>query len=367
MRNLHLSVIALSVASLVGCKAIDAMDNTEVMSKDLAQMKSTTSDMAGTTDEMKDSTAELERKAAVDAGLRQLADPNNNKEFTPPQPGLLAGAKLVAEHMTNEELINYFYARMKELNKTVADDSQQDPRYVDVGGYSPKYVAQFNRHKQVLLVALQAIAAQIPQAEMESYKDKNGQVQTRVRKSASVEVLIREQILGSGGRFSDTAFALLMLRANFINNFYLDAGVFSVPMDNMGKLESAFKYTKALQFLATLPFADQIKLELDSTAFLPVVNPPALRDDSNDYEKHQEFLAKCTVSEKHPKVEAVCLPTLGDAPSFNEALDLNIAKPWWNKIVKRIDNQLPEKFKDRESPDAPRVMEIRGEAERNAQ
>ena len=206
--------LALSLSALVGCKAIDAMDNTDTMRADLAAMKQTTGGMAGTTEGMNSTTKELERKASIGAGLQLIQDPANTKEFTPPQANMLAGAKLIAENMNSDELIQFMYAKLKELNKTVPDESKYDRRLL--GGYSPEYVAQFNRAKQVQSVILQAVAAQIPQA--------------------MVEKLIAEQIDGGGGRFSDTAYTILMLRAMFINSFYLDAGVFATEMNTIGKL-----------------------------------------------------------------------------------------------------------------------------------
>ena len=95
--------LALSLSALVGCKAIDAMDNTDTMRADLAAMKQTTGGMAGTTEGMNSTTKELERKASIGAGLQLIQDPANTKEFTPPQANMLAGAKL----MQNVPLIGW--------------------------------------------------------------------------------------------------------------------------------------------------------------------------------------------------------------------------------------------------------------------
>ncbi len=340
MRPLPLFALALSVTALVSCKAVDAMDNTETMKSDLAAMKSTTGGMAGTTESMEATTRELKRKASIGEGLKLLDAPENNREYTPPQAGLLAGAKLVAENMNTDELIKFMYAKLKELNKTVPNEELYDRSLL--GGYLPAYVAEFNRRKQVQLVALQAIAAQIPQD--------------------TIELLIKEQILGGGGRFSDTTYSVLMLRAMFINSFYLDAGVFSVKLDNLGKLRDAFRYTSELQFITQLPFADKIKLEVNSSALLPPVIPAVILPIDENYQE------SCVNVQGNPD----CRPTLGEVPDLSAALNLRGAQTWWKKIVRKIGTlekpaEMPVEFLQGDSPYAREIEEIRQTALRYAE
>lgn len=340
MRFFSLTAVAFTAVVLVGCKAVDAMDNTEAMKSDLAAMKDTTGGMANTTDSMEATTRELKRKASIGEGLKLLDAPENNREYTPPQAGLLAGAKLVAENMDTEELVKFIYARLKELNKTVPNEEAYDRMLL--GGYTPAYVAEFNRRKQVQAVALQAIAAQIPQA--------------------TIEKIIREQVLGAGGRFSDTTYTILMLRAQFINSFYLDSGVFGVKMDNMGKLRDAFRYTSELEFITSLSFADKIQFELDSSAFLPPVVPPVLLPGDEGYSE------ACLTPTPKPD----CLPTLDKAPDLNAKLDPKLAKTWWKKIVKKIGSEerpgeMPQEFLAPNSPYARDIEEIRQTATRYAE
>jgi hypothetical protein len=349
MRSIPLSLLALSLTALVGCKAVDAMDNTETMKQDLASMKETTNGMSGTTQVMSCDMTDLKRAAYKGAGVELVAKPENTREFTPPQANMLAGAKLIAENMTNEELIEYMYARLKEINKTVPDESKYDRRLL--GGYVPEYVAEFNRAKQVQAVILQAIASQIPQQEIVA----NPKCPD-VTVTASLPVLIREQLEGGGGRYSDTMYTILMLRAMFLNSFYIDAGVFSTTMDNMGKLEKANTYISNLDFIASLPYVDKIQFTLEGTAFLPPVSAPQLQAGDADY------AAKCQVTTPDP----ACLPTLGEVPNLDATMDPDMAKPWWKKLVKKIDREMPDSYKGSSSPYAREVAEIRANAERNA-
>src|SRR5262245_6873580 len=118
------SMLALSLAALAGCKAINAMDNTETMKNDLAAMKTTTGGMAGTTEDMKNTTLELKRKASLGEGLKNFNAPENNEEFAPPSDGLLAGASLIAENMSSEELMKFTLARLKVVNNTKPKQSK---------------------------------------------------------------------------------------------------------------------------------------------------------------------------------------------------------------------------------------------------
>ena len=143
MRISHAALLSLSVAALVGCKAIEAMDNTTDMKKDLAAMKSVTQGMAKTTGGMNKTTSDLEREAKVGMGVDWLE--KGEGAYDPPSPRLMAAAKLVAENMTNEELTDYFYIKIKSL-KVAGSDSEKVRD--QVGGYPAKYVAEFNRRKQ---------------------------------------------------------------------------------------------------------------------------------------------------------------------------------------------------------------------------
>lgn len=253
---------------------------------------------------------------------------------------MLAGAKLIAENMNTDEIVKFFYAKIKEFNKTVADEAEFDR--TQVGNYSAKYVAEFNRRKQVQFVTLQAIAAQIPQDLMTTcarkVKAADGSAETVTypckRTTATIPAIIADQLSGGGGRFNDTVYNLLMLRAMFIDSFYLDNGVLSVStvMDSMGKLEDAFTYVSQLQFLVDQAFAEKIKFEHEGTAFLPVVNPAQLLPGDADY------TAKCPQGAQ--SADAACKPTLGEAPNVSASLDREMTKKWWKKLAKKINKEL---------------------------
>lgn len=333
MSNFKKSVFALSLLALGGCKAIDAMDNTETMKKDLGAMKNVTGGMAVTTEDMKNTTNELKRKASIGEGLKLIDAPENQKEFAPPSKGLLAGAKLVGENMNSEELVKFFQAGLKEIRKTTPNTELEYHRNL-LGGFRPAYVSEFNRRKEVQIVTLQAIAAQIPQP--------------------MIEKIIQEQLQGAGGAQSDETKDLLMLRAMFINNFFLSESMFATgkKLDNVGKLRNAMQYTRQLQFLADVAKDIELTFVVEDGVFLPPVLPS--EKDSTSPE--------CL---SNPSDEA-CKPSLGQARVYNEKLDVTIAKPWYNKIAKRIDKEMPESYRGGSSPYAHEIAQIKEECLRGS-
>jgi len=338
MRIIQMSVLALSFTAFAGCKAINAMDNTETMKTDLAAMKSTTGGMANTTDDMNATTKELKRKASIGEGLKLIDSPENQREFAPPSKGLLAGAKLVGENMSSEELVKFFQAGLKEINNTKPDEMRKDDkgtytRWSLGGGH---YANEFNLRKQVQVVTLKAIAAQIP--------------------DAMIQTIVREQFQNGGGAQSDEAEALLMMRASFINDFFLGESVFATgkKLDNMGKLRNAFKYANQLEFLANLPNIERIKFVTTEDAFLPAILRRQINDGEEGCKGYEE-------NSKNPQ----CKESVGDAPAFNEQLRASIAKPWFKKIARKIDSEMPEDMRGGASPFAREIAEIKAECLRH--
>lgn len=347
MRNLQLLILASAFIALGGCKAIKAMDNTTTMKDDLSQMKDTTGGMAGTTASMEANMKELKRKATLGEGLKLFNDPINNKEFAPPAAGLLAGAKLLAENMTNEEMVDFFLLRLKEINTTKPDAI--DERQNLISGFTEKFIYNFNKAKKVKVLGLQALAAQIPLRA------------ASVSGTASIEGLIREQLQGAGGARSDEVLALLQLRAMFIQNFFLDANILAdgKKLNNLGKLRKAYGYAKDLQFIAELPFVRDIAFKTDDFAFLPTVFAPKL--PAND--------PLCDANRKDADgklipVDKGCLKT-SDVYKFDEKFVEKIT-PADNffRISSRIKRDMPDAFQAAGSAYAREISEIQADCDR---
>ena len=345
MRNFTFFVLSLSLV-LTACKAVDAMDNTETMKTDLAAMKETTGGMSDTTHLLDGNMIELKRLSLIADGKAELVKTENTRAFAPPSINLVVGAKEVAENMNSVELIQFLDGKLKELRETTPQDSAYNASLL--GNYSPEYVLSFNLAQQVRIIALQAIAGQIPQQ--------------------MVEQLINEQVNGGGGRYIDTMYTTLMLRAMFIDSFFLDKGVFNTatPWSTIGEVRDASEKTANLDFVASLPFAENINFVMPGTSFLPVINPPDLHlvagSSAEAKANNKNYQEKCVAS---PNPDAACFSTLGDAPSFNVQLDAGMAKHWWKKIAQYI-GKLPDSLKGGNSPYAREVAQLLDTAKRKA-
>jgi hypothetical protein len=324
MRSLYLLPLAFTVI-LAGCKATDAMDNTQVMKDDLAQMKNTTSGMSQTTDKMKDSTNELTRLAKVADGKSDLDMSKHNYDFfLPPPAEILAGAKLVSENMTEAELIDYLFIRIKEMNEQVPDQNAQSDSVL--GGYTKSYVNRFNNQQMVRGLILQAIAGQIPQS--------------------MVEQLISDQIYGSGGARSDVVLQTLKLRAKFLDEFLLNKDAFRKPLTTIEDVRVAYNRISYLKFILNLPFAADIDFKVADTSFLPKWTPAKLKKGDADYD------AKCNPqappaqpgqpAQPAPQPSADCFPTVTPYYGFSDyakPLDKGADQQYWQKLDVAINGQ----------------------------
>ncbi len=290
--NLFYGLFFLALAS---CKAGDAMDATISMQDQMGTLTTTTQEMQKETQRLNQA-IHLQK---LDAALRTMFDAANTRDYFPPSAGLMAGAKVFAEEATAEELVEYFYVTLKEINKT----KPQDFRRLPDNSFSPDYLREFNHQKHVKVTALLSIAAQVPQAV--------------------VQQMIDEQVHSGGGRYEDIAYAFLAARGAFLVDFYLTEGVLSSsqPVNNVGKLRKAFEYLSNLEFLAQQPFAD--KMLLTTTG---IIETP---DDEN----------------------------------YVIGVDPDEVKRLWAKLVQSIDTQMPAEMKEGLSPYAREIDEIRWQAE----
>jgi len=152
-----LPLLALSLVTISGCKAIEAMDNTETMKTDLAAMKQTTGGLAGTTNALDGNMLELKRLATIADGKAELVKDENTRSYAPPSINLVVGAKEIAENMHSDELIQFLDGKLKEVREMTPKDSEYKTNLL--GNYSPAYVGAFNLSQQVRIIALQAGAA----------------------------------------------------------------------------------------------------------------------------------------------------------------------------------------------------------------
>ncbi|MCB0385189.1 MAG: hypothetical protein KDD43_07335 [Bdellovibrionales bacterium] len=228
----NISAILLGSLLMVGCGAQDAIDATKDMP---GKMDATLGQITKTNQEMEKTTDAIHKQTLL-LGLEEMLKPENTKYLVPPT-GMLAGGEAFAQEATAEEIVKLAYVWLKEVQKGIPDDLSQ---------LDEKGLVALIHEKMVKLTALQVITGLAPQK--------------------TIEALVQDQIL-NGGRYEDTAYAVLMTRALFIKSFLLDESLMSPAekLNNLGKVEEAFDRTSQLDYLVRLPFAKKIGLKVKVT------------------------------------------------------------------------------------------------------
>ncbi len=229
----QLSVILLLAATLVGCDAIDAIHATK--------------EMNGKMDEMNESTEKLAEGVHLQSlviPINELLKSDSFLKLSPFPTTIVLYAKPFAEEARPKELVELTYLWLKEIDEVATEpdldhEGKPLPDGINCLGSCLDRLNQMRREKIGKLMTLQAVAGFTPQNTVES--------------------LIRSEIYGDG-RYYEAAMKFLMLRYVFIRDILLDNSLLNQNLDKIGEIEEAVSYMKRLDYLARLPFADQIAL-----------------------------------------------------------------------------------------------------------
>ncbi|WP_413288738.1 hypothetical protein [Bdellovibrio sp. HCB337] len=181
--------------------------------------------------------------------FENLLKAENTENLTPIPTRLMPFGKELALVISAEDMVELTYLWLKEIDEVYPDHK------VDANGnelpYSTEEIGKINHDKLARLVGLQIIAGFLPHA--------------------TVEQIIHKQI-HTGGRYEDVAYAILMMRSQFVRDVLLEASLLASPLNNSGKVAQAVEYNKSLDYLARLPFAKKIAVK--TRGFIPAENSP---------------------------------------------------------------------------------------------
>jgi hypothetical protein len=219
--------LALTFAiTLTGCGAINGtMNATEQMP---AKMDDTIGQMKRTN--------ETVEQQPVEIALEKMLDPQNGVALNPIPFDIMPYAETFGKYATTDQIVKIVYLWMQKLNMRVPD--QASP--------TPDQVATFNQQQNQTFYALESICGLLPD-------DK-------------VEQIVHDEIVGAG-RFKNAALQMLMLRVRFIRDVLIHASLLSEPIDNVGKLEYGVNYANSIDYIARLPFAAEVSVDI--YGFLP--------------------------------------------------------------------------------------------------
>lgn len=237
MKNLiFLSTLIL----LTGCKMLDAVDAVNETPQKMDNMNAEMQDMKGQM--LKTNEAIRMQKLAI--AKENLEDEKNGMILTPIPFGLMGYAKLFAETAKVDELVAQTYLYITDVHDGLpAPLVGEDGSALD---FTAEQISRINQYKSHRFAAMQAIANFIP--------------------TAVLAQMIDEEII-AGGRYRETALALLMMRVQFNKKVMLDNSLLAQELKSVGALEKAYEYLVDIEKVFALPFASEIGY--DMYGFLP--------------------------------------------------------------------------------------------------
>jgi hypothetical protein len=226
----RLIVLGFAALSLVGCGAINA---TESVPDKMDAMKT---EVAKTNDGMAKTNGAIHNQTLAVA-LAEMMKPENTEYFSPAPLGMMPAGQVFANEATADDLIKIVYVELMDIDQSQPDDSLKDPA---TGTWTPALVKTVDHQKTAKLMAAMVIAGLAPQATIDQ---------------------IIEQQINQGGRYEQTAYAVLMLRYAFVRDILLAGSLFEHPMTNPGELTEAANRADELESISSLPYVGKIKLK----------------------------------------------------------------------------------------------------------
>jgi hypothetical protein len=164
-------------------------------------------------------------KQTLVVALTEMMKPEHTRYLFPPT-GMMPAGQTFADEATSDEIVQLIYVTLKDI------DEVQPQR-----GLEPKEAEELDHDKLGKFTSLEVI--------------------TGLMSQKNVEEAVRREING-GGRYDLTVYQMLMLRTLLIKSILVEEDLFSGKLDDLGKIEEAVKRVSELDWIARLPFSDQI-------------------------------------------------------------------------------------------------------------
>ena len=222
--NNRISLLFAFGIFLSGCGVHQAIESTNSVPEKLDK---TIEKMEETIEKLKETECALKRGISFEALLKD----EYGRDLAPVPFDLMPFAREFAKCSSAEDLAEVTYMWMKKLNEVT----------LDLPNPTPVQVEEFNHRKMHVYSALQAVAGFIPQDKLEK--------------------IIQAQLYGAG-RYQDSVMELLMLRVQFLRDVMLENSLFSKGLNNVGTVEKAVEYAQQIDYIARLPFAGEIAVNV---------------------------------------------------------------------------------------------------------
>lgn len=206
--------VILALAGIVGCDALKiAKDTKNLVAQSDRRL------------------ADIEHKTAIMELKRDLFAPENTEILVPVPFKMMPYGKKLAENLTAQEAVQFALLMMAE----VREDQ-------DLGARSE---AVFDHQKQVNLTALKVVSGFLPLTTMQ-------------------EIIGRYIV--SPSEYLESASAILVFRARFINDILIGNKILDKKIDSSGMIQAGIENGENLERISRLPYIGSIKMEFKSFA-----------------------------------------------------------------------------------------------------
>jgi hypothetical protein len=226
MKNSIIILPLIAAISLTGCKAMKAIDSTTEMNSKMDKMVTG----MDKTNAGINSTNESVRLQKMALALDNMLKEYNTAKLEPVPFGMLPGAKTFSETATADEICEYVFTLTKSIEEFTKEENENE--------------AAFNKKKDIDWNQVIAISGLMPEE--------------KVREIIEIQI-------NQGGRFTETAYVILMARAKFIGMYYNNSLSKQAKIAVEG-LQEAFKNLVFLDNILKSSFKAEIKIDIDNTA-----------------------------------------------------------------------------------------------------
>lgn len=248
---MKLLVLVIALVSLAACdkvhNLIDVPNKMDDLNKKMDHMTSGMDTTNNKMDQMvggMDSTVVGINDQRVFLPVKELMDEANYEKLSPIPSQLMPFGKKLAEAISVSDLAELVYLWQKEIRE-VNPTKLMDKEGNEIA-YTDAEVNRINKIKLGRTLAMQTVCGFLSDEKV----------------NALIEMHIENH-----SRYEDTAYEILMFRAQFIRDVLLKESLLSQPLSTVGKIHQAVAYTQQLDFIARLPFADKVGYKV--SGFLP--------------------------------------------------------------------------------------------------
>lgn len=239
---MKLLVLVIALVTLAACdkvhNLIDVPNKMDDLNKKMDHMTSGMDTTNSKMDQMvggMDSTVVGINDQRVFLPYKELRDEANYEKLSPIPSQLMPFGEKAAQAIPVGDLVKLVYLWQKEIRE-VNPMKQMDAEGNEIP-YTDAEVKRINKIKLGGVLAIQTLCGFLPDQK--------------------VEALIKAHIKTTS-RYKQTAYQILMFRAQFIRDVLLKESLLSEPLSTVGNIQEAMMYVGQLDFIARLAFADKI-------------------------------------------------------------------------------------------------------------